>query len=82
MFRSRQLRKVKSLTPQVLSFYRDCIRVIQQLKPDHQLYWYDYLRLKMAENASLTDEKKVLSLLSEGRESLEWTKGVLQRTKK
>jgi hypothetical protein len=77
MFRARNARKVSKLRPQVLSLYRDALRVIQKFQPNHQQYWYDYLRLKMAENADVTDEKRIKLLMAEARESIEWTKSII-----
>ncbi len=81
MIRARNARKMQVLKPQVLSFYRKALRVIQTLHSDHQLIWYDYLRLKYQESSTLTDEMKVKQLLSEGMDDLEWTKTVVTRMK-
>ena len=67
--------------PHVLLFYRNCLRVIQQLKPTHQKIWYDYARLKFAENEDVKDEKVVDKLLKDGNEELEWVISVLKRKK-
>ena len=78
-FLRRSNLKVQKLRPQVLLFYRDCLRVIQQLKPSHQKIWYDYTRLKFGENESVGDEKVVQKLLKDGYEELEWVKSVIRR---
>lgn len=71
--------KVVRQRPHVLLFYRNCLRVIQQLQPAHQKIWYDYTRLKFAENEGLKDEKVLEKLLKDGNEELEWVVSVLKR---
>ncbi len=78
-FLRRSNAKVARQRPQVLLFYRNCLRIIQQLKPTHQKIWYDYTRLKFAENEAVNDEKVVEKLLKDGNEELEWVKSVIKR---
>ena len=73
--------KVIRQRPQVLLFYRNCLRVIKQLQPAHQKIWYDYTRLKFAENEGLKDEKVLEKRLKDGNEELEWVVSVLKRKK-
>ena len=64
---------------EALAFYRACLRVIGQLEPEHKKIWYDYTRLKYAENLNLQNGQKLQRILEESREELEWVKSVLSR---
>ena len=55
------------------------MRITLQLEGNHKKIWYDYLRLKLAENSELKDEKKIRLLLAEGNESLDWMSSLLKR---
>ena len=79
--RARNAKKLNAVRPKVISFYRKALRVIQELEPNHQMIWYDYLRLKYEENATLDNEKKILGLIADGEESLAWTRTILDRKK-
>lgn len=72
------LRRSK-LGPQVVSFYRKSLRVISKLESGHQKIWYDYLRLKLEENVSLRDDKKLKKLLAAAHEEVDWVASVLER---
>lgn len=65
----------------VIGLYRECMRVIGKLQPDHQKLWYDYTRLKFQENAQC-NAAEVRKLVSNAHEELEWVKSVLQRAGK
>ena len=62
---------------EVLKFYRDCLNVVLRLENEHKKTYYDYIKLKFAENRKTTDIKRVQQLLSEGQEELEWIKKLL-----
>lgn len=76
-------RKVQSLKtrPEVIGLYRNCLRIIQQLEEKHQKTWYDYLRLKYEENANVKDEKRIVFLLKQAREEIDWVQSILDRKK-
>ena len=69
------------LGPQVLSFYRKTIKAIYRLEESHQRIWYDYLRLKLQENAHVRDDRNVKKLLAAGHEEVDWVITVLDRKK-
>ena len=69
----------KHTKPLVIDFYRRAVRLTLQLEANHKKIWYDYLRLKLEENAQLNDEKRIKLLLSEGEESLQWMLSILKR---
>lgn len=73
------LRRVPTKNYRALGFYRRAIKVIKQLEYNHQQLWYDYLRLKFEENATIRDPKRIKQVLEEGEESLEWTLSILKR---
>lgn len=60
----RTKKELRALRPAALKLYRDCMKTIQCLEPDHQKTWYDYTRLKYEENAGLTDPKKIRTIIS------------------
>lgn len=62
----------------VIDLYRECMRVVRQLQPSHQKIWYDYTKLKFAENAHRSPED-IRTLVSSAYEELEWVKSVVQR---
>jgi predicted RNA-binding protein with EMAP domain len=62
-----------------LTLYRKCMRVIQQLQPNHQKLWYDYVRLKYDENSSLKDKQKIDKVIAAAYEELSWVQTVLDR---
>lgn len=64
-----------------LHFYRRCMRVIQQLQPNFQKTYYDYVRLKYEENAKLTNKQEIQRVISSSTEELEWLQTVLDRKK-
>jgi hypothetical protein len=75
MFRLRPSSKDKDLS---VNLYRQCMRVIKQLEPNHQKIWYDYTRLKFEEQEKCNG-KQVKKLVSDALEELEWVKSVLAR---
>jgi len=66
---------------EVRVFYRKALKVIFRLEANHQRIWYDYLKLKLEENANVRDDKKIKRLLAAGHEELEWVESVLERKK-
>lgn len=73
--------KVQKKSYEVIWLYRRCMKVIQQLQPNHQKIWYDYVRLKYDENANVTDKEKIKTLIRNGFEELDWVESVLARKK-
>ena len=67
------------LGPEVVAFYRKTLKVINKLEDNHKKIWYDYLRLKLGENASLRDDKRVKKLLAAAHEEVDWVASVIQR---
>jgi hypothetical protein len=63
--------------PQVLSFYRKSIKIINQLEFNYQKVWYDYCRLKFKENELLKDDKKIKIILEEAHEELDWIQTII-----
>lgn len=72
------LRRSK-LRGEVVGFYRKALRVINRLEGGHQKIWYDYLRLKLEENVSIRDDKRVKKLLVAAHEEVDWVASVLER---
>lgn len=64
---------------QVLSLYRDILRVIRTLVPAHQVTWYDYTRLKYKEHAAVRDHKQIEKLVKDAKEEIAWVKSVVKR---
>lgn len=73
--------RVQKKSYEALWLYRSCIKVIQQLQPNHQKIWYDYVRLKYEESANVTDKEKIKKLIRGGFEELDWVQSVLTRKK-
>ena len=70
-------RELRQMRPIAKKFYRDCMRVVLQLKGDHKFVWKDYVRLKYNENLQLRDSNRIKQLLEDGQEQLEWVKKLL-----
>ena len=79
MFFLRKTSIPAPLRAKVISLYRQCLRVIKVLEPDHRKIWYDYTKLKYEDNKTLSDERKILREIKEAEEQIEWTKSVLHR---
>ncbi len=78
LFNNKELRLLR---PTVKGFYKKCLKVIMTLQPDHQKIWYDYTRLKFAENENCKDPKKIKTLLSNAEEELDWVIKVVKLKK-
>jgi len=73
------LKRLKT-KPLVIAFYRRAVRVINSLPAyDQQRIWYDYLKLKLEENATLRDETKIRHLLATAHEELDWVISIRER---
>ena len=68
----------KEVASAVRAFYRRAIKVIARFErnSDRRTY-YDYLRIKLAENASVTDDRVIRKLLKTANEELDWVKKIL-----
>ena len=63
----------------MINLFRQCLRMIKNLEPDHQKIWYDYTKLKYQENRKLSDEKKITRVIQDASEQLEWMKSIIDR---
>jgi len=71
-------RRGSKLGTEVRGFYRKAIRVISRFERNSdQRTYYDYLRIKLAENASVTDDRVIRKLLNQANEELDWVKKIL-----
>ena len=71
-------RRPSKLGAEVRKFYRRSIRVISRFeRNEDQRTYYDYLRLKLAENATLTDDRVIRRLLNQANEELDWVTKIL-----
>ncbi|RYG68773.1 hypothetical protein EON64_04410 [archaeon] len=75
MFRLKPSSKDRA---QVVNLYRSVMRVVKQLEPSHQRLWYEYTRLKFAENQS-KNSQEVKKLIKNAYEELDWVKSVIAR---
>lgn len=69
------------LRTNVINLYRQCLKVIKVLEPNHQKIWYDYTKLKYEENKMLSEEKKIARVIQEAEEQIEWMKSIIDRKK-
>lgn len=72
-------RNFRKLRVESLSLYRSALRVIRQLDSGYQQMYYDYTRLKYSQYHNLRDEKKIIQLLNDAHEDLEWLRSVITR---
>ncbi len=72
-------KKVDSKSALIL--YRKCMKVIQQIQPNHQKLWYDYVRLKYDEHSGLKDRQKIEKVIAAAYDELSWVQSVLDRKK-
>ncbi len=72
-------RKLNPSKTGALALYRQCIRVIKRLKPEHQKLWYDYTRLKYSENSQLKDMTQIKKKIADAKEELAWVESVVSR---
>ena len=76
-------RRAGKLGPEVRVFYRRAIKVIGRFdRNSDQRTYYDYLRIKLAENASVTDDRVVRKLLNTANEELDWIQKILDDKEK
>jgi hypothetical protein len=76
-------RRGSKLGAEVKSFYRRAIKVIGRFdRNSDQRTYYDYLRIKLAENASVTDDRVIRKLLNTANEELDWVKKILDDKEK
>jgi len=76
-------RRASKLGPEVRVFYRRAIKVIGRFdRNSDQRTYYDYLRIKLAENASVTDDRVIRKLLNTANEELDWIQKILDDKEK